>query len=107
MNILVLEPDYEYLRDTLFYNIFGNAIMFDNFKDALEYRKTLVKANQRPPTLFTLAGEKISQNAVLDPSGNARLPNHLEYVYGEPKVKQIAEMQATYGKYLCIVSYLI
>lgn len=73
--------------------------MFDDFDNALTYRKYLIKTQQRPPTLFTTKGEKIGQNAVMDPSGGARMPNHLDFVFGEPKIKHIAEMHAINGMY--------
>jgi hypothetical protein len=86
------------LRDSLFFNIFGNAILFDNFEHGLAYRKYLVKTRQKPPTIYTLSGEKIGSNALMDPSPAARKPSQLEFVFGEPKTKHIAEMNTINGK---------
>lgn len=81
--MIKLPRDREQLRDTLFFNIYQKSILFDDMKNALVYRQSLIRQEIQPPMLYTLRGERITGNALLDPSANAKLPSTLEFVYGE------------------------
>jgi hypothetical protein len=81
--MIKLQREREHLRDTLFYNIYQKSIIFDDMKSALAYRQALIRQEIQPPTIYTLHGERITGNALLDPSANARLPSTMEFIYGE------------------------
>jgi hypothetical protein len=98
VNVISLEPDKEDLRDTLFYSLFGNAILFNTFNDALVYRKYLVTMKVKPPMMFSLSGDKISASAVLDPGPSGRPPDSFEFLFGEQPSKQYAHLEALHGK---------
>jgi hypothetical protein len=74
----------EALRDTLFYNVFKRALLFDDLDSAIEYRQFMVKKKRNVPTIFTRTGEKLPQEGQLDPIGG-RLPENLDYIFGQMK----------------------
>lgn len=83
VNLLILAPEKEYLRDTLFFAIFRDALLFDTWQQALSYQKYLVVEKRRtPPMLYTRKGEVLSNQALLDPRPLARCPEQLETVFG-------------------------
>ncbi len=62
---------------------------------ALEYREYLVRNGIPPPPLYTLNGEKIPSQSILDPGQGARLPERLEFIFGEQGAASIlAEAEA-------------
>ena len=96
--MLQLKPEYEYLRDTLFFNIFSTSILFDDMNAALDYRKYLVQNEIRPPSMFTLQGTKLTSQAVLDPGPGGTKPDRLDYVFGEQPSRVFESIRAENGK---------
>lgn len=99
VNLLHLKPDLESLRDTLFFNIFNNAILFDDMNSALDYRQYLVQNDIRPPSMYTLQGTKVTSQAVLDPGPGGMKPSRLDYVFGEQPSRVFESIRAGIGEY--------
>jgi chromosome segregation ATPase len=81
VNIIQLDPEHEYLRDTLFFAIFDRTLLFDTAESALSYQKKMIDSKQRPPTIVTMEGDKFSPDGMLNPS--AKMPRKLPFVFGE------------------------
>lgn len=79
--MLQLDPKNEELRDTLFYHIFKNSMLFDDLDSGMKYRRTLIKERKRPPAIFTVDGNKIGIDAVLDPK-KGKKPDDLRNILG-------------------------
>lgn len=87
--MLQLDPKNEELRDTLFYHIFKNSLLFDDLDSGMKYRRTLIKERKRPPAIFTVDGNKIGVDAVLDPK-KGKKPDDLRHIFGmQPAGKSI------------------
>lgn len=80
--MLYLNPRDEYLRSTIFYNLLKNAIVFDDYWQAVEYRKYLTRIHMPCPTLYSLDGRQIGKDGVLDPNERNSLQG-LDFVFGE------------------------
>ena len=78
--MLILEPRNEHLRDTLFWQMFGLTLIFEDFDDAVRYRKVLIKNNKSPPNMYSKDGQQILVDGILDP--NAAKRSNLEYIFG-------------------------
>ena len=53
-----LDAENEYLRDSVFYDIFGQSILFDDMDHAVEYRTQLLQKNKKPSNIYTLKGDE-------------------------------------------------
>jgi hypothetical protein len=74
------EADHEFLRSTIFYDWFKDALVFEEFCHAIEYRKHLAALRVPCPVLYALDGRKV--DGALDPNHVVR-PLQLEYSFGE------------------------
>ena len=99
VNIIQLEPANEHLRDTIFFNIFRNSILFDELHDALEYRRYLVRNKIPPPKMYTLGGDVLDATAVLDPNPTSKLPVQQTFVFGEQRSRHVAIDAASDGNH--------
>lgn len=82
VNLIQLDSEVEHLRDTIFWAIFGNSILFDDFESAVEYRKHVVERGNTPRPIYTTTGHRILSKGILDPKGSA-MPADLPYIFGE------------------------
>lgn len=82
VNLLQFDPREEYLRSTVFFNSLKDAIVFDEYWQAVDYRKYLIKRGSPAPTLFSMDGRQIGRDGVLDPNARESLTN-LDYRFGE------------------------
>jgi hypothetical protein len=79
-----LDPEYEGLRDTIFYQIFQNSLVMDSERDAVSYRSVLVQSKVFPvPTIYTLDGIRLRADGVFQSPSHDRLPSRLDYLFGE------------------------
>ncbi len=60
MNLIQLKPDHEHLRDTIFWDIFRNTLIFQDENAALAFRETQLKRNLTVPVIYTLTGRRIA-----------------------------------------------
>ncbi len=81
-NMVQLNPEDEHLRDSVVNTLFGTTLLFDDLDAATDYRSSLIAKDTKPPIIFTVTGDKIAANGVLDPRGG-RKPPRLEYIFGE------------------------
>ena len=104
--MLILEPRNEYLRDTLFWQMFGLTLIFEDFDDAVRYRKVLIKNNKSPPNMYSKDGQQILVDGILDP--NAAKRSNLEYIFGmqDPRNTTLFA-DITSGKLLFIFGFLL
>jgi hypothetical protein len=94
INLLQLNPDLEYLRDTLFYQFLGNALIFDDLDSATNYRRSLVARNQPVPLIITMDGIKLAKDGVLNSAAGAgTLPSNLDFVFGSQSFSTTDEYQ--------------
>ena len=82
VNMIQLDQDFEHLRDTVFYSIYGKALLFDSLDDAAEYRKYLVQQRIPPPMMYSISGERFTSQGILDPR-QGKMPKELPFIYGE------------------------
>lgn len=88
VNLINLPFEKEHLRDTLFYNIYKNSMLFDDMDTAFAYRKAAMEKFKRrtgpkPPKIFTRDGYSIGTDGVRDPTASGRMPHELKNVYGQ------------------------
>ena len=83
INLIQLDPNNEDLRETVFWSMFRNSLLFDNLDTAANYRVQLVALRKSPPNMYTLTGEKIDSNGILVPGNAGRMPLNLPYVFGQ------------------------
>ncbi len=81
VNLIQLDAKSEYLRDNLFFAIFGTTLLFDDADTALSYQKYCLAQRTRPPTVLTMQGDKFRPDGFLNPSH--RMPERLPFVFGE------------------------
>jgi hypothetical protein len=74
------EADQEYLRGTVFYDLFKDALVFEDFWQAIDYRKYLTACEASCPVLYALDGRKV--DGTLDPNYSVH-SSRLEYSFGE------------------------
>jgi len=82
VNLIQLNSEYEHLRDSVFFAVFGRSLLFDDMESASEYRTFLVRKGAYPPPIFSLSGEKFLSQGVLDPKAG-KIPKELQFVFGE------------------------
>lgn len=98
VNLVRLPAALEHLRDTVFYNIYKNSLLFDDVRTANVYRKTLLARKAQVPTIFTRDGNKIGSEGVLNPRpGQGVLPPTLPSVYGAPDPDEEEEQENSGG----------
>lgn len=83
-----MRPEHEdapfRLRATLFHNLLGKAIVFDEYSQAVKYRKYMISEKNYCPVLYSLDGRRIGKDAVLEKSSGGK-PSwaDLSYAFGE------------------------
>ena len=77
--MLILDPENEHLRDTLFWHMYHNTILIDDLPRALEYATSSSMRNQTRPSMFTMTRERMQSDGILDP---VSAPKDLRNVYG-------------------------
>lgn len=97
VNLIEIQEQMEYLRDTIFYSFFGKSILFDDMESATEYRSSLVERGISPPIIYTMAGERILNSGILDPSKRGRLPSRLDYVFGQQSSTDSKEFKSLHA----------
>lgn len=80
--MLHLTPDLEYLRSTVFFNLLKDAIVFDEYWQAVSYREYLTKRGIPCPLLYSLDGKQIAKDGVLDPNDRDSI-SRLDFSFGE------------------------
>ena len=84
INLIRLQPQLEYLRDTLFYAIYKDSLLFDTLDSALNYKRKCFQQNRQVGNLYTLQGDRILSNGILNPDKSAKLEGaRLRFVYGQ------------------------
>lgn len=78
--MLKLEPRNEYLRDTLFWHMFRNTLLFKDFADAVRYGRDLANDNKPAQSMYSEDGQQVLADGILDP--NAVNPSKLDFVFG-------------------------
>ena len=91
VNLIELDDKHEYLRELVFYNIFQRTVIIENLEAALKYRKLLIAQKIKPPPVYTLSGERITSDGVLNPQRNNKIPNELSVVFGQQPIKTTSE----------------
>lgn len=96
-----MESQDEYLRSSVFYNLLKDAIVFDDYWQAVEYRKYLTKSGVLCPMLYSLDGRQIGKDGVLDPNERNSI-NQLDYIFGEyfggnAKLLELQERKSSLG----------
>jgi hypothetical protein len=84
--MIQLEPSNESMRDTLFYAIFRDSILFDNIETASYYRRALLKSTgglRNPPTIFCRSGDRINSEGIMDPKRVKSRRTESAYVFGQ------------------------
>lgn len=96
VNEIVLRPEDEHLRQSVFWSIFGAAIILGTEEDGLEYRKHCKAHNLKRPTILCYEdGRRLSARGPLDPNDKltAQQAGKLPYVFGAPKPTDAPEHQ--------------
>ena len=96
VNEVVLRPEDEHLRQSVFWSIFGPAIILGTEEDALEYRKHCKAHNLKRPTILCYEdGRRLSARGPLDPNDKLTVQQaqKLPYVFGAPKPTDAPEYQ--------------
>ena len=81
VNMIQLDAKNEGLRDSLFFQIFKNALLFDDLDSAMDFRRSVIHRDQQPPNLYTVDGHKVGTDGVLDPN-KGRRPTNLKNIFG-------------------------
>ena len=83
VNMIELENENEYLRDSLFFAIFDRTILFADSESALAYQRKIFDLGQRPPTLLTMKGDKFRGDGMFDPNLQVRNDKEPQVMFGE------------------------
>ncbi len=77
-----LKDEHEGLRDTLFFSLFGDAVVFDDIESALLY---LHDGSNPPARVYTKDGIRLDhKQGIFDPSDKGQQAlEHLEFIFGE------------------------
>lgn len=103
--MLQLDAKNEGLRDSLFFQIFKNAILFDDLDSAMEYRRAVIHRDSQPPNLYTVCGQKVGTDGVLDPN-KGRRPANLKNVFGmQPPSKSSVYVNLVAGTLINITAH--
>lgn len=89
LDFIELSSDREYLRQTLFRTIFGEALVFQNRDDMLLLRAYYAREGAIVPALYSLDGYSISVDGLVE-----IMPSQLEYVFGQQNVLESARYKA-------------
>ena len=69
--MIQLKPDQEHLRDSVFFSVFRDKIVFDTMESAMAYRSDIIGHSggmRRIPTIYCRSGEIIAADGLQDPS---------------------------------------
>ena len=94
VNLIQLPSDNEYLRDTVFYNMFGTAILFDDLETLMAYRKECITRKRRTSHAYTRSGDFVPRDGFLDPRNKINLeaqPSNRDFVFGAMPVAHTAD----------------
>jgi hypothetical protein len=92
--MIQLRENEEYYRDTIFWNIYHQTLLFDNLDNALEYYKSCKRNNRLVHEMYTRNGDRVDSRGALDPTpGQGRMPALLKYIYGEMPSQDIDEFK--------------
>ena len=82
------------LRNTVFWTLLQNSVIFDTEANAIEYRQFTIRMNTRCPNLFSMDGKFIPSSGIMDSSHGQLKDIDLKYVFGsKPKNPQIKELE--------------
>jgi len=82
VNFIQLSREHEHLRDSLFWTIYKWGLVFDNYVDALRYRKCFIESRRsQPPAMYCADGKRVLDGMVGDRANND-MPKALSCVYG-------------------------
>jgi hypothetical protein len=102
VNLISLPPRHESLRDTIFYQIFQNAILVETERDLVAYRSLLLQNKVFPlPNLYSLDGFRSRGDGLVHvpPSQQDRLPGsggsggRLDFVFGESSLTDLTDFR--------------
>ena len=81
--MIQLDPEKEYLRESLFSAVFGTSLLFDDLESAMAFREQRKQTAGRVASLFTRDGNRIGGEGILDPSaGRGVRPKTLSFIFG-------------------------
>ena len=83
VNLIKLRPNDEYLRDTVFWSIFRDSLLFDTIEAASEYRSKLIRNNRRPPQCVSVSGDILAADGLMDPKSKLNTARALKFEFGE------------------------
>ena len=82
------------MRQTVFWILLQNSIVFDTEKDAIAYRQYTLRKGIRCPSLSSLDGKVIPSSGIMDSTHRQIQDVSLNYVFGsKPKNPQIKELE--------------
>ncbi len=86
VNLIILPQKLEYLRDTLFWALYGHLCVFETLEQMSNHAERLKSRNRTAVTMISLDGYKRDATGFVDGSKNAILEpsRSLSYVYGAP-----------------------
>jgi hypothetical protein len=93
-----LKDEDETLRDTLFYYLYQDYVVFDDLESALTF---LQEGNHHPAIIYTKNGIKLEKSGGFDPTQKDNLDS-LEFVYGELLRPLLGLAKAQQGKLFSI-----
>jgi hypothetical protein len=88
VNLIQLRSSDEHLRDTVFWNIFRNSLLFEDLDSATKYRQTLAKNCKPPVQVVTKKGDVIATDGMMDP-GNRIEAKKLRFMFGEMPAREM------------------
>lgn len=89
----MIELEDESLRETIFFPIFGESVVFDDMASAIEYRRNALLRHENAHTLYTCSGERLDTSGILDPRGQ-RMPKDLKYMFGQMRSRNREELSS-------------
>ena len=95
VNQIILRPEDEHLRQSVFYSIFSNTIILDTEDDALAYREHCKQRNLRRCTVMCYKdGRRLRSGGPLDALDRFKDARGLEFIFGGQDPKETPEFQA-------------
>lgn len=86
VDIIKLDECNETLRESVFYSALKNSILIDTMENAIDYKKELIRANKTIPTMYTLNGERLGADGILNPGTGGKAPKELNYIFGQQQL---------------------
>lgn len=103
--MIQLRKHQEHLRDTLFWTALHESLLFEDLESATAYLHECRRKNINPPGMYSIKGDRVDSSGAMNPTkGYGKMPDHLDYVFGQLPVTDSEEFkQVTQGKIYCIL----